>query len=125
MNIRVVGLNRAVIPYPMRIISYVHPPNGMRFVLCLFRAPLRLGSTSLGFSFYHRTLPTFVMAGLMDILLALVKVLCGGSTTQEQPPSVSEYPKPHAERPPHQQATTARPEHHRQVSVVPYMNAFG
>lgn len=47
------------------------------------------------------------MAGLMDILLALVKVLCGGSTTQEQPPS--EYEKPHAERP------------HRQVSVAPYM----
>jgi len=54
------------------------------------------------------------MAGLMDILLALVKVLCGGSTTQEQPPSASEYQKPHAEWPPHQQATTARPEHHRQ-----------
>lgn len=68
------------------------------------------------------------MAGLMDILLALVKVLCGGSTTQEQPPS--EYQKPHAERPPHQQVVTARPEprvspeYHRQVSVIPYMTPF-
>lgn len=68
------------------------------------------------------------MAGLMDILLALVKVLCGGSTTQEQPPS--EYQKLHAERPPHQQVVTARPEprvspeYHRQVSVIPYMTPF-
>ncbi|KAF8556354.1 DUF1771-domain-containing protein [Imleria badia] len=45
----------------------------------------------------------------MDILLALVKVLCGGSTTEEEPP-VSEYQKADAERPPHQEAITTRPE---------------
>ena len=61
----------------------------------------------------------------MDILLALVKVLCGGSTTPDEPPI--EYQKSEVERPPHQQATTRPeqpripPEHHRQVSVVPYM----
>ncbi|KAF9227306.1 DUF1771-domain-containing protein [Gyrodon lividus] len=47
------------------------------------------------------------MAGFMDILLALVKVLCGGSTTQEQLPS--EHPpnqKPHTERPPPRPTTT-------------------
>ncbi|KAF9241634.1 DUF1771-domain-containing protein [Melanogaster broomeanus] len=41
------------------------------------------------------------MAGLMDILLALVKVLCGGSTTQEEqpPPKYPSSQRPHAERP--------------------------
>ncbi|KAN0091190.1 DUF1771 domain containing protein [Tylopilus felleus] len=44
------------------------------------------------------------MAGLMDILLALVQALCGGSATQEQPPS--EEQKAYAERPPHEAITT-------------------
>lgn len=61
------------------------------------------------------------MAGLMDILLALVKVLCGGSTTQEEPPT--EYQKPHAEWPTRPEQPQVAPEHHRQVSVVPYMDA--
>ncbi|KAG6375406.1 DUF1771-domain-containing protein [Boletus reticuloceps] len=43
--------------------------------------------------------------GLTDLLLALVNVLCGGSTTQEQPPS--EYQKPHAEP---QETITTPPE---------------
>lgn len=59
------------------------------------------------------------MAGLMDILLALVRALCGGSTIQEEPPI--EYKKSDVERPPHQQPTTTRPEHRRQVSVVPWI----
>lgn len=64
------------------------------------------------------------MAVLMDIILSLVKVLCGGSTTREQPPV--EYQKSYPE-PPHQQAIVTCPEkprvpeHYRQVSVVPYM----
>lgn len=61
------------------------------------------------------------MAGLMDILLALVKVLCGSSTTEEQPSS--EYQRPRPEKPPHQEAVTtypepkAAPEPYRQVST--------
>ncbi|KAH0827914.1 DUF1771-domain-containing protein [Lanmaoa asiatica] len=98
LNIRVVGLNRVTI------------------VDAVESAPFTINA------------PNFlVMAGLMDILLALVNFLCGGSTTQEQPPSKYE-PESRAERPPYQQTTTTRlqqhrvaPEHHRQVSVVPYM----
>lgn len=64
------------------------------------------------------------MAGLMDILLALVQALCGGSATQEQPPS--EEQKAYAERPPHEAITTrveprVAPEYRPQVSFVPYV----
>ncbi|KAI9569701.1 DUF1771-domain-containing protein [Boletus coccyginus] len=59
------------------------------------------------------------MAGLMDVLLALVKVLCGGSTTQEQPPS--EYEKPHAERP-HRQEQESKPISHPHPDQRPHQD---
>lgn len=115
VNIRVVGLNTAVIPS-----LTVHLP-----ILSTFgSSPFHTSDPPAWPLFQHLT---FIMAGLLDILLALVKVLCGSrSTTQEEPPT--EYKKSDVVRPPHQQHATSRPEHpriapehYRQVSVVPYM----
>jgi len=46
--------------------------------------------------------------GLTDLLLALVNVLCGGSKTQEEPPS--EYQKPYAEQRPPRATIVTPPE---------------